>query len=102
MTERTDRQCRLSVHAFHQVGVAAIVERRGHRTLICVDVWADRYDLLRSLHEYLDVEELGIVREAFGWPEAMVPIGWLDEVGPIAVPESLWLSRRALRGDDDR
>jgi hypothetical protein len=91
MTDRTDRQCRLTVHALHQTGVPALTHRRGHRTLITVNVWADRYDLLRSLHEHLDVEELDIIREAFGWPAGMVPTAWLEEKGPIGVPESLWL-----------
>ncbi len=58
MTDRTDRQCRLSLRAFHQTGVPAMLERRGPRTLIGVDLWADRYDLLGFLHTELHPGEL--------------------------------------------
>ncbi len=101
MTDRTDRLCRLTILDLHEP-VPAMLERRGHRTLIRVDLWADRYDLLRFLHTQLHPGEFNTIREAFGWPERMVPTAWLEEAGPIAVPESLRLPAPALTGDDDR
>lgn len=58
--------------------------------VLFVDPWADRYDLLRCWRDNLDDLELDWLREALQWPDGMVPAAWLEEVGPMAVPECLW------------
>ena len=69
----------------------AAVWRRGDRTIVAFHVWADRYDLLRFLRATLTEQEYRALRDGFGWSAGTVPLSWLEEAGPVAVPESLWL-----------
>jgi hypothetical protein len=92
-------RCYLGVEALSEWNHPAFVERddsgRCRGVYVVVHVWADRYDLLRFLSTELTIEEFAAYREAFGWPEGMVPTEWLEEEGPMAVPASLWLPKRA-------
>lgn len=55
-------------------------------------------DVLRRMRDEMTPPEFAAIAEALGWPEGMVPTAWLDERGPMSVPESLWL--RASVYDD--
>ncbi len=48
-----------------------------------------------ELHE----DERSALWSAFGWPDGMVPTAWLDEQGPMSVPEALWVPEPATNCD---
>lgn len=69
---------------------ARVIRHRG-MTLLWADPFVDRYELARLFSDSLDGEELATLRSEMQWPEGMIPTAWLEESGPMAVPESLWI-----------
>lgn len=67
-------------------GIATHFVRHRGVLAVLVDIWADRYDLLRSLVAELDEYEQDCIFEAYGWDDAKVPLEWLAEAGPIPGP----------------
>lgn len=68
-----------------------LVVRKLGTVVVVVHVWADRHDVVRAMRAELTDDEFDGFAEALGWPAGMVPTAWLEEVGPLAVPERLWL-----------
>ncbi len=52
-------------------------------TVLAVDPFADRCELVGYLRRNLTDVELDWLVRAFGWPPGMVPMEWLEEVGPM-------------------
>ncbi len=90
---------RLTIRTLHQTNVPAMIERRGHRTLIAKNATAMRLHVVDWLVCNLTPEEAEIVRDAFG---LTLPLpNWTTSLRPttLYVPPALRLpGADALQG----
>lgn len=71
------------------------IRTREGRTLLTVDTWADRRDVLHVMARELPAADLQAYLELLGLTGPAELVEWLHGTGPMAVPEDLWLVEHA-------